>query len=77
MVVTQGMQLALIGVAVGVGGAFGLTRLISTFLYGVKERDPLVFLAVAATLTLVSLIAVALPASRATRIDPVVALRYE
>ena len=77
MVVLQGMQLALVGVAVGVGGAFGLTRLIGAFLFGVKERDPLVFLAVAAALAIVSLLAVSLPARRATRIDPVIALRYE
>jgi ABC-type antimicrobial peptide transport system permease subunit len=77
MVIFQGMRLALIGVAVGVGAAMGLTRLLSTFLFGVKERDPIVFLTVALALTLVSLLAVALPARRATRIDPVVALRYE
>ncbi len=77
MVVWQGMRLAAVGVVVGVGAATGLTRLIATFLFGVKERDPLVFLAVAAALTVVSFLAVSLPARRATRIDPVVALRYE
>jgi putative ABC transport system permease protein len=77
MVVWQGMTLAAIGVVVGVGAAFGLTRLIATFLFGVKERDPMVFLTVAVALTVVSLLAVSLPARRATRIDPVVALRYE
>ena len=77
MVVLQGMRLALVGVAVGVVAAFGLTRLIATFLFGVKERDPLVFVTVAIALTIVSLLAVLLPARRATRIDPVVALRYE
>jgi putative ABC transport system permease protein len=77
MVVLQGMQLAAIGVVIGVAAATGLTRLISTFLFGVKERDPVVFLTVAVALTVVSFLAVSLPARRATHIDPVVALRYE
>ncbi len=77
MVVLQGMRLALLGVVVGLAGAFGLTRLLSAFLFGVHERDPAVFTAVAVLLTLVSFLAVWLPARRATRIDPVIALRYE
>ena len=77
MVVWQGMLLALVGVAIGTGAAFGLTRLLTTFLFGVKPNDPAVFVTVAAVLTLVSLAAVWFPARRATRIDPVVALRYE
>jgi len=77
MVVLQGMRLALVGVAVGIAAAFGLTRLLSTFLFGVKDKDPAVFATVAIVLTLVSLLAVWLPARRATRIDPVIALRYE
>ena len=67
----------MVGVVVGIGAAFGLTRLIATFLFGVKAQDPFVFSAVAALLTLVSLLAVWLPARRATRIDPVIALRCE
>jgi putative ABC transport system permease protein len=77
MVVFQGMRLALVGVAIGTGAALGLTRLLSTFLFGVKEKDPAVFTAAVALLALVSLLAVWLPARRATRIDPVIALRYE
>src|SRR3984893_2757025 len=77
MVVFQGMRLALVGVAAGIAAAFGLTRLIATFLFGVKDKDPMVFTAVVVLLTLVSLLAVWVPARRATRIDPVIALRYE
>ncbi len=77
MVLLQGMRLALIGVAAGVGAAFGLTRVMAAFLYGVKERDLFVFVSVPLALSAVSLLAVWLPARRATRIDPVVALRYE
>jgi len=77
MVVLQGMRLALAGVVAGTAGAFWLTWLIAAFLFGVKARDPLVFTAVAVLLSAVSLLAVWLPARRATRIDPVIALRYE
>jgi predicted permease len=77
MVLLQGMRLALIGVAAGVGAALGLTRVMAAFLYGVKERDLFVFVTVPLALSVVSLLAVWLPARRATRIDPVVALRYE
>jgi putative ABC transport system permease protein len=77
MVVVQGMRLALIGVTVGIAAALALTRLLATFLFGVKEKDPAVFTTVAILLSLVSFLAVWLPARRATRIDPVIALRYE
>ena len=77
MVVFQGMRLALVGVAIGIGAALGLTRLIATFLFGVKDKDPVVFTSVAILLALVSLLAVWIPARSATRIDPVIALRYE
>src|SRR5262249_10643450 len=77
MVVFQGMRLALVGVLIGVGAAFGLTRVIATLLFGVKERDLVVFIMVPVVLSVVSLVAVWLPARRATWIDPVIALRAE
>ena len=77
MLINQGIRLAMCGAAIGLASAFGLTRLIATLLYGVKPRDPIVFLCVPATLILVALSAVWFPARRATRINPVEALRYE
>ena len=77
MIVRQGMVLAIVGVAIGLGFAFGLARFIATFLFGVGKWDPFVFVAVPAVLTLVAFIAVWLPARRASRVDPIVALRYE
>ena len=77
MVVFQGMRLAVIGVVIGVAAAFGLARFISSFLFGVGTRDPLVFVGVPVLLTIVALLAVWLPARRASRIDPIIALRYE
>jgi putative ABC transport system permease protein len=77
MVVVQGMTFALLGVVFGTAAAFGLARLISTFLYGVQPRDPIVFVAVPVLLSLIALLAVGIPAVRATRIDPITALRYE
>jgi ABC-type antimicrobial peptide transport system permease subunit len=77
MVVRQGMVLAIIGVAIGVGAAFGLAQLMSTLLFGVTPRDPLVFAGVPILLSAVALVAVWLPARRASRVDPIIALRYE
>ncbi|HET7564093.1 MAG TPA: ABC transporter permease [Gemmatimonadaceae bacterium] len=75
MVVMQGMRLALVGVVIGVAAAFGLTRFIASFLFGVAAWDPLVFVSVPLLLTAVALIAVWWPARRASRVDPLNALR--
>jgi putative ABC transport system permease protein len=76
-VVLQGMRLALAGVAIGITLALGLTRFLASFLFGVQARDPAVFAAVPMVLGAVAFLAVWFPASRASRIDPVEALRYE
>ena len=77
MVVWQGMRLALAGVVLGVGAAFGLTRLIASSLYGVKSWDPTAFVIVPIVLSLVALMATWIPAVRASRLDPMKALRVE
>jgi ABC-type antimicrobial peptide transport system permease subunit len=71
------MRLALLGVAIGVAGAFGLSRLIASFLFGVQPWDPLVFVSVPLLLAAVALFAVWRPAIKASRVDPMSALRYE
>jgi len=77
MVVFQGMALSLAGVVIGLGAAFGLARLITTFLFGVTAKDPIVFSGVPLLLILVAFFAVWLPARRASKIDPIIALRSE
>jgi len=77
MVLKQGMAIALVGVGVGLVGAFGLTRLMATLLYGVAPTDPLTFGAVALLLSLVAVAACFFPARRAARVQPVEALHYE
>ncbi len=77
LVVWQGMQLTIAGVVVGICAAFGLTRLIASFLFGVKAWDPIVFVTVPVILAAVALLAVWLPATRASRLDPIEALRVE
>jgi putative ABC transport system permease protein len=77
LVVWHGMRLAIVGVIIGIGAAFGLTRFIASFLFGVKTWDPMVFVTVPVILSLVALLAVWMPATRASRLDPQQALRIE
>jgi ABC-type antimicrobial peptide transport system permease subunit len=77
LVVWQGARLALMGISIGIAGALALTRLMTRLLYGVSATDPLTFAGLALILTAVAIAACCLPARRAMRVDPVVALRYE
>ncbi len=77
LVMGHGLALAAFGVTIGLGASFGLTRLMSSLLYGVKATDAATFAAVAAVLSAVAALACYIPARRATRVDPIIALRYE
>jgi putative ABC transport system permease protein len=77
MVMGRGLRLVTIGIGIGIAAALALTRFLSTLLYGVKPTDELTFIEVSLLLTCVVLLASYIPARRATKVDPMVALRYE
>ena len=77
MVIGHGMMLALIGIALGLTAAFGVTRLMSSMLFGVEPTDPTTFIVIALLLAVVAFVACYIPGRRATKVDPLVALRYE
>jgi len=76
-VIADGLRLTLIGVLIGVAGGFFLTRFLQSLIFGISANDPLTFTSVALLLTLVATAACYIPARRAMRVDPMVALRYE
>jgi len=77
LIITQGMKLVFVGVALGVVIAFAATRLISTLLFGVSATDPLTFAGISLLLVAVALIACLFPTRKATKVDPMIVLRYE
>ena len=77
MILRQGLVLTVIGIGVGIAGTYALTGLLGSLLFGVKATDPLTFVAVSVMMGIVAMSACMVPAWRATRVDPMVALRYE
>ena len=76
MILAQTLKLTVVGVAIGLAGAFGVARFLTSLLYGVGTHDPVTFLGVAVFLILVAVVAAYVPAQRAMRVEPIVALRY-
>jgi putative ABC transport system permease protein len=77
LIVKNGLALVLTGIVIGVGSAFMLTRFLATLLFGVQPTDSVTFLVVSAVFFVIAMIAALIPALRATRVDPLIALRYE
>jgi ABC-type antimicrobial peptide transport system permease subunit len=77
LITGQGLKLTLVGLALGMAGAFALTRVMAPLLYGVTPTDPLTFIMISLSLACVALLACWIPARRATKVDPTVALKYE
>ena len=77
MIMAKGIRVALMGTAIGLAGAFGLMRLLSSQLFGVKPTDPATLVSVTLLLMCIALLACYIPARRASKVDPTVALRYE
>jgi putative ABC transport system permease protein len=77
LIIGQGVRLTLIGLALGIGASLAITRVMSALLFGVSATDPLTFVIIAFLLTGVALLACLVPALRATKVDPIIALRYE
>jgi len=77
MILGEGLRTVVVGVAIGIAGSLALTRTVESLLFGVAATDPLTFAAVILLLTVAALLACYLPARRATRVEPIVALRYE
>jgi putative ABC transport system permease protein len=76
-IVKQGSKLIIVGLVIGLAGAFAATRVIASLLFGVTTKDPFTFVAAAVLLAIVALLACYIPALRATKVDPLEALRYE
>jgi len=77
LIMKNGLTLVLTGIVIGVGSAFGLTRFLATLLFGIEATDGVTFVVVSATFFVIAMLAALIPAMRATRVDPLVALRDE